>query len=77
MTNHITDGAVETAKRIASLSPVAVVSTKLSLVHARDHSVEEGLRYMQYLNAAALQTDDIIESVSATMSKSTPKFSKL
>lgn len=70
-------GAVETAKRIASLSPVAVVSTKLSLVHARDHSVEEGLRYMQYLNAAALQTDDIIESVSATMSKSTPRFSKL
>ena len=69
--------AVETAKHIASLSPVAVVGTKLAMVHARDHSVDEGLRYMQYLNGAFLQTEDLVQSISATMSKTKPTFAKL
>lgn len=71
------DAAVQTAKHIASLSPVAIVGTKLALVHGRDHSVEEGLWFMQQLNAAFLQTDDLVEAVSAAMSKSKPKFAKL
>ena len=69
--------AVETAKQMASLSPVAVVGTKLAMVHARDHSVDEGLRYMQYLNGAFLQTEDLVQSMSATMSKTKPTFAKL
>jgi len=71
------EGAVATAQRIASLSPVAVVGTKMALVHGRDHSVEEGLRFMQYLNAALLQSDDLSEAVTAAVSKSTPSFAKL
>ena len=69
--------AVETAKQMASLSPVAVVGTKLAQVHASDHSVAEGLRYMQYLNGAFLQTEDLVQSMSATMSKTKPTFAKL
>lgn len=69
--------AVETAKQIASLSPVAVVGTKLAMVHARDHSVDEGLRYMQYLNGAFLQTEDLVQAITATMSKTQPTFAKL
>lgn len=69
--------AVATAQRIASLSPVAVVGTKMSLVHARDHSVDEGLKYMQYLNASFLQSDDLMEAIGAALSKSKPTFAKL
>ena len=47
------------------------------MVHARDHSVDEGLRYMQYLNGAFLQTEDLVKSMSATMSKTKPTFAKL
>src|SRR5699024_423931 len=36
-------GAVEVAQEIAMKSPVAVQSTKVALVYARDHSVQEGL----------------------------------
>ncbi|WFD27662.1 hypothetical protein MNAN1_002663 [Malassezia nana] len=70
-------GAVATARRIASLSPVAVVGTKMALVHARDHSVDAGLRFMQYLNAAMLQTDDLPVAIGAALSKTQPSFAKL
>lgn len=31
---------------IASKSPVAVQGSKVNLVYSRDHSVQEGLKYM-------------------------------
>lgn len=39
-------GALEVAGEIAARSPVAVQGTKMNLIYSRDHSVEEGLRYM-------------------------------
>lgn len=36
----------ETAQQIASKSPVAVQSTKKSLLYSRDHSVQEGLNHI-------------------------------
>lgn len=39
-------GALDMASTIASKSPVAVQTTKMALVHARDHSVQEGLDYV-------------------------------
>ena len=33
---------------IASKSPVAVQGSKVNLVYSRDHSVEEGLKFMVY-----------------------------
>lgn len=38
--------ALETAKLIASKSPVAVQGSKVNLIYSRDHSVEEGLKFM-------------------------------
>lgn len=38
--------AVDCAKLIAANSPVASQATKMTLVHARDHSVQEGLEYV-------------------------------
>lgn len=39
-------GALDMATTIASMSPVAVQNTKTTLIHARDHSVQEGLDYV-------------------------------
>jgi hypothetical protein len=37
---------LEIAKTIASKSPIAVQGSKVNLVYSRDHSVEEGLKFM-------------------------------
>ncbi len=42
--------ALETAKLIASKSPVAVQGSKVNLIYSRDHSVEEGLKFMVIFN---------------------------
>jgi len=39
------------AESISKLSPMAVQGTKYYLVHARDHSVEDGLEAMVTLNS--------------------------
>ncbi|CDS82360.1 related to DELTA3,5-DELTA2,4-DIENOYL-COA ISOMERASE PRECURSOR [Sporisorium scitamineum] len=74
---EVVAAAVKTATRIASKAPVAVRGTKIYLLHSRDHSVEEGLRYTQALNSALLQSDDMPVAMLAVMQKQTPKFAKL
>lgn len=44
--SSLVTGAVEIASTIASKSPVAVQTSKLALIHARDHSVQEGLDFI-------------------------------
>ncbi|GAB5356312.1 hypothetical protein AAMO2058_000280000 [Amorphochlora amoebiformis] len=62
---------------IASKSPIAVQGTKAGLVHARDHSVQEGLEFMKHWNMSMLQSEDIPKSVQSFFTKKKPKFSKL
>ncbi|CAJ0929854.1 unnamed protein product [Ranitomeya imitator] len=72
--------AFDLATDIASKSPVAVQGTKVNLLYARDHSVEDSLNYMATWNMSMLQTEDIMTSAQAAMQKKTPKdvtFSKL
>jgi len=69
--------AVETAALIADKSPVAVQGTKHNLVFARDHSVPESLRYMAAWNSAMLQSEDVMKSAVAAISKEKPKFKNL
>jgi len=69
--------AFETAKLIASKSPVAVQGTKLSLVYSRDHSVPEGLNHVATMNLALLQSEDVIKAATASMTKQSVEFSKL
>ncbi|WWD04897.1 hypothetical protein V865_002968 [Kwoniella europaea PYCC6329] len=66
--------AVEMAKVIASKSPIAVIGTKHLINHARDHTVEEGLRYTAVWNASMLQSVDTTEAMKAVMAKRIPKF---
>ncbi|GMR35163.1 hypothetical protein PMAYCL1PPCAC_05358 [Pristionchus mayeri] len=70
--------AKETAKSIATSSPVAVQGTKIVLNYARDHPVDESLRYVALWNMSQLQTNDIAESAMAVMTKGPkPNYSKL
>ena len=71
------EAAVALATEIASKSPIAVVGTKEMLVYARDHTVDEGLRYVASWNAAMLQSSDVTAAAMASMTKQKPVFSKL
>jgi len=65
------------ADEIARKSSVAVYGTKRFLVHARDHSVAEGLEYAANWNMAMLNTEDLPAAAMAAMSKTPATFSKL
>ncbi|GAB1609641.1 delta(3,5)-Delta(2,4)-dienoyl-CoA isomerase, mitochondrial-like isoform X1 [Argonauta hians] len=66
-------GALDVASVIASKSPIAVQTTKRSLLYSRDHSVQDGLDNIATWNQVMLQSEDIIKSVS----EKKPVFTKL
>ncbi|KIR75700.1 delta(3,5)-Delta(2,4)-dienoyl-CoA isomerase [Cryptococcus deuterogattii CA1014] len=72
---QVVAAAIEKAKVIASKSPIAVISTKHILNHARDHtvsaseSVEQGLQYV-----AAWNMQDTAKAMSATLNKEPATF---
>lgn len=61
---EVEEAAIETAKIIASKSPVAVRGTKVALLHGRDHTVKEGLDFQAAWNMSMLQTGDLPVAVS-------------
>ncbi|CAF0804643.1 unnamed protein product [Brachionus calyciflorus] len=68
---------LETAKIIASKSPIAVQGSKINLVFARDNKVEDSLKFVSAWNGGMLQSEDLIKSAMASMSKEEATFSKL
>lgn len=69
--------ALRIAEMMASKSPVAVQSTKELLNWSWSRSVEDGLRYTSVWNAAALQSEDVMEATRAGMEKRKGRFAKL
>lgn len=69
--------AIDIAKEIASKSPVAVIGTKSNLNFSRDHTVKEGLEFVMYWSAFALQTDDYDISVRSIKEKKKLEYPKL
>ena len=53
------------ARLIAAKSPVAVLGTKRFLLHARDHSVQDGLDSVALWNMSMLQSEDVRRSGAA------------
>lgn len=51
--------AIDMAKVVASKAPVALRGTKELLLHARDHTVQQGLDYTALWSASMLQSEDI------------------
>ena len=62
------------ANTIASKSPLSIRGTKEILLHARDHSVAEGLHYMASWNAAMLLSEDLMEAFGAKLERREAKF---
>lgn len=71
---NMMEGVMNIATMIASKSPVVIRGTKHILQHTRDHSVAEGLQYIQAWNAAMIYSDDLMESFQAFMSKRKPVY---
>ena len=65
---------VEAARLIASKSPVAVRGTKEVLNYSRDHSVDDGLRYVATWNAGMLISEDIQQAAMAAMTRQSARF---
>lgn len=66
--------AWELAAEIAANSPMAVQGTKQVLRACEDRTVAEGLDYVAAWNAGHLQSNDLVEAMTAFMEKRPPQF---
>ncbi|KRC04145.1 enoyl-CoA hydratase [Hydrogenophaga sp. Root209] len=69
--------ALQCAKEIASKPPVAIWGTKQAVNYARDHSVEDSLRQMGWLQGAVWSNAHVRESISAMKDKRAGDFTPL
>ena len=67
-------GVRAVAAEIAAKSPLAIRGTKEILNFTRDHSVDDGLRYVAAWNAGMLSEADLKEGLTAQAEKRAPKF---
>jgi enoyl-CoA hydratase len=63
------------AAEIAANSPLAVQGSKAILRACRGRSVADGLDYVALWNSAFVQSNDVVEAVTAFVEKRPPKFS--
>ena len=69
--------AINTAKEIASKSPLAISGIKEVINYSRDHSVDESLNYVALWNAAMKYEDDLKETFISKMENRDEKFKGL
>ena len=69
--------ALQCAQEIASKPPVAIWGTKQAVNYARDHSVEDSLRQMGWLQGAIWSNRHVQESVAAMKQKRAGDFPAL
>ena len=69
--------AMQCAQEIASKPPIAIWGSKQALDFARDHSVQDSLRQMGWLQAGIWSNRHVMESVQATQQKRTGDFPAL
>ena len=69
--------ALQCAKEIASKPPIAIWGTKQAIDYARDHSTEDSLRQMGWLQAAIWSNRHVVESITAMKEKRTADFPPL
>jgi enoyl-CoA hydratase len=71
------DAAMQCASEIAAKPPVAIWGTKQALHYARDHSVEDALRQMSWLQGAVWSNQHVREAVTAMKEKRAGGFPPL
>jgi enoyl-CoA hydratase len=69
---HAASGAM--AAGIAANSPLAVQGAKAVLRASRGRSVAEGLDYVALWNSAFVQSNDVVEAITAFVEKRAPRF---
>ena len=69
--------ALQAAKEIASKPPVAIWGTKQVLHYARDHSTEDSLRHMGWLQGAIWSNDHVREAITAFQGKRAGEYPPL
>ena len=69
--------ALQCAQEIASKPPVAIWGTKQAVNYARDHSVDDSLRQMGWLQGAIWSNQHVRESVTAMKQKRAGDFPAL
>jgi enoyl-CoA hydratase len=70
-------GVLETAREIASKSPLAIWGTKVALNYARDHSVDDSLDQIATWQSGMFQPDDMAEAFTAKSEKRPAVFPDL
>ena len=69
--------ALQCAAEIATKPPVAVWGTKQAIHYARDHSVDESLKQMGWLQGAIWSNRHVMEAVTAMKAKRPAEFPAL
>ncbi len=69
--------ALQCAKEIAAKPPVAIWGTKQAVTYARDHSVEDSLRQMGWLQGAIWSNAHVRESIAAMKDRRAGNFTPL
>jgi enoyl-CoA hydratase len=69
--------SMQCASEIAAKPPVAIWGTKQAVHYARDHSVDESLKQMGWLQGAIWSNQHVLEAVMAMKSKRTAEFANL
>ena len=70
-------GALQCAREIAAKPPVAIWGTKQAVHYARDHSVDEALKQMGWLQGAIWSNQHVREAVTAMKEKRPGNFPDL
>jgi len=71
------EAALQCAAEIASKPPIAIWGTKQAIHYARDHSVDDALKQMGWLQGAIWSNRHVMEAVMAMKSKRTGEFPAL
>ena len=69
--------AMQTAKEIASKPPVAIWGTKQALHYARDHSTEDALKQMGWLQSGIWSNAHVKEAIDAFQKKRSASFADM
>jgi enoyl-CoA hydratase len=73
----LVEGALLTAREIASKSPLAIWGTKVAMNYARDHSVDDSLEQIATWQSGMFQPADMMEAFAAKAEKRDPVFPEL
>jgi enoyl-CoA hydratase len=73
----LVEGALATAREIATKSPLAIWGTKVAMNYARDHSVDDSLEQIATWQSGMFQPADMMEAFAAKAEKRDPDFPEL